>query len=98
MQYKLDTPLYTSDWFEGTVLGMIFIGENDKGRKNFLTLDIITDGSHMGIVIGNSEIISASYSEKKLLEISGVLEEKMLEFLNVLNKNLLNGLKYFIKY
>ena len=67
MQYKLDTPLYTSDWFEGTVLGMIFIGENDKGRKNFLTLDIITDGSHMGIVIGNSEIISASYSEKKII-------------------------------
>ena len=63
-QNKLKRPPCASDWYNGKVNGMTYIGENDEGRKKSNKGDIITDGNHMGIVAGNNESISASFSEK----------------------------------
>ena len=55
------------DGFEGTVPGMKFIGEDDKRRKNCLSGDIITNGNHIGVVVGNSQTINEIYSDKKVV-------------------------------
>lgn len=47
---------------------MDYIGENDDGRRGSKQGDIITDGNHMGIVAGNNNTISASYTEKKVVK------------------------------
>ena len=67
MQGKLDRPPCARDWYDKTVPGMKFIGEDRNGKNNCIQGDIITDGNHMGIVAGNCQTISASYNEKKVV-------------------------------
>ena len=63
LENKLDRPPCTSDWYNKTVSGMTFIGEDDDGKNKCKQGDIITDGSHMGIVAGNNTTISAGEKE-----------------------------------
>ena len=57
---KKKTPV-TKDWYDEKVPGMFLIGEGYKGRKNCKAGDIITDGSHVGIISKNkNRTISAS--------------------------------------
>ena len=67
LQGKLVRPPCAMDWYNCEVEGMEYIGEDDEGRKNCIPGDIITTGYHMGIVAGNNQTISASYTEKKIV-------------------------------
>ncbi len=63
MQNKLDRPPCAKDWFNEEVSAAKYIGEGDNGRKKCEQGDIITDGTHMGIVAGNKKTISAGEYE-----------------------------------
>ena len=62
----INRPHTARDWFNGEVKLFDFIGENDDGRENCQRGDIITSGTHMGIV-GNDETISQSAVEDKIV-------------------------------
>lgn len=47
---------------------MEFIGENNEGRYRSRPGDIITDGTHMGIIGENNQTISASQKENKIVQ------------------------------
>ena len=57
---QLDRPPCAIDWYNKKVDGMEFIGENNEGRYRSRPGDIITDGTHMGIIGENNQTISAS--------------------------------------
>lgn len=63
LEGKNERPPCAIDWYNKTVGGMEFIGEGDDGKKNCKEGDIITDGTHMGIVAGNNTTISAGEFE-----------------------------------
>jgi len=63
---KLDRPPCTSDWYAKKVPGMDFIGEGNEGKLKCIPGDIITDGTHMGIIAGNNQTISAN--ENKIVQ------------------------------
>ena len=62
-QGKLARPPCAIDWYNKTVPGMDFIGEGQDGKNKCEAGDIITDGTHMGIVAGNNQTISANSNE-----------------------------------
>ena len=63
LENKLARPPCASDWYNKTVSGVTFIGEDDKGKSKCKQGDIITNGHHVGIVAGNNTTISAADNE-----------------------------------
>lgn len=63
---KNKRPYVCEDWYNNEVPGFDFIGEGDEGKKKCKPGDIITNGSHIGIIAGNDKTISAG--EDKVVE------------------------------
>ena len=62
----INRPHTAQDWLDGKVKLFDYIGENDDGRNKCQRGDVITSGTHMGIV-GNRETISQSAVEDKIV-------------------------------
>ena len=62
-QGKNKRPPCCMDWYNEKVPGFILIGEGEEGKQNCIPGDIVTDGTHMGIIAGNEQTISAAYDE-----------------------------------
>ena len=60
---KTKRPPCASDWYNETVEGFTLIGEGEEGRKLCKAGDIMTDGTHMGIVSEGKQTISATDKE-----------------------------------
>ena len=60
MMGKTQRPPVCENWYNGEVSGFSFIGEGDEGKKNSKKGDIITNGSHIGIIAGDEKTISAA--------------------------------------
>ena len=59
-------PPCCSDWYNLKVEGFIYLGEGEKGKNNCQKGDIVTNGTHMGIIAGDGKTISAN--EKEVVE------------------------------
>lgn len=59
LEGKDKRPPLCKDWYDNTVSGFDFIGEGKDGLEKSIAGDIITNGSHMGIFVGNKKSISA---------------------------------------
>ena len=62
-KHQTERPPCASDWKNEKVSGFVLIGEGDQGRKKSKKGDIITDGSHVGIISIDNQTISATSEE-----------------------------------
>eukprot|EP01130_Rhizamoeba_saxonica_P012182 TRINITY_DN5118_c0_g1_i1.p1 TRINITY_DN5118_c0_g1~~TRINITY_DN5118_c0_g1_i1.p1 ORF type:complete len:165 (-),score=23.38 TRINITY_DN5118_c0_g1_i1:66-560(-) len=58
--YDGQRPPTCNEWYEGSVPGTQLVGQGVDGCQRCWPGDIITDGSHIGIVSGVRKVISAS--------------------------------------
>ena len=76
---KSKRPPCTIDWYNEKVPGMFLVGEGDEGRKNCKAGDIITDGTHVGIVSKNKNQTISATSEKIVENDWGFRREKNIK-------------------
>ena len=62
-------PYTASQWYDKKVPRMTFIGEGLEGLKASCPGDIITDGHHMGIIVGTDKTVSASSRISDLMQV-----------------------------
>lgn len=69
-QNKISTkrPLTARQWYNGECPGTTLVGEGKVGLEKSWPGDIVTDGSHVGIISGPQKTISASAKENKVVE------------------------------
>lgn len=64
----IDRPYTAEQWYNGLVPNMKLVGSGIDGLNKCSPGDIITNGSHIGIISGPQKTISASSIENKIVE------------------------------
>ena len=62
-QGKLLRPPTTDQWFDGKVPKVNLVGEGKTKDIKYLPGDIITNGAHIGFIVGDSKTVSANETE-----------------------------------
>lgn len=69
MNESTDRPLTAKDWYDGKCPGTTLVGRGAEGLEKSWPGDIITDGSHIGIISGPQKTISASSKPLDLMQV-----------------------------